>query len=93
MAGKPSEDPFVKKVDDAAKKARANKEWRREYITLAMRDLENQELGVERGREEERRERISQMLKKGKSPQDIADFCDYPIKVIQEIQRGLMAAR
>ena len=60
-----------------------------EYMTLMMRDLENQELG----KEEQKREHIADMLKKGKTPQAIADFCDYPIKLIQEVQNSLLVAK
>ena len=41
VAGKTVDDEYVKKLDEAVRKARANKEWRREYMTLMMRDLEN----------------------------------------------------
>ena len=58
-------------------------------MTLMMRDLENRELGREEGRDAERREKIAAMLKKGKEPQAIADFCDYPINLIMEVKNGL----
>ncbi len=45
VAGKPSDDGYVQKLEAAVRKARANKEWRREYMTAGMRDLENQEIG------------------------------------------------
>lgn len=45
VAGKSVDDEYVKKLDAAVAKAKANKEWRKEYMTLMMRDLENQELG------------------------------------------------
>ena len=51
-AGCVSEDPFVKKLDEAVKEAKRNREWRREYMTLLMRDQEN----IEKGRKEGRRE-------------------------------------
>ncbi len=102
IAGKPSEDEYVKKLDNEVKKARANKEWRREYMVGWMRDLENQEIwiekgieigterGIDKGRNIRDREKIENMLKKGKTPQDIADFCDYPIELILDVQNGLM---
>ena len=90
-------DSYVKKLNDAVRKARANKEWRREYMTLLMRDLENQEIGREEGRElgreEERRNQIAEMLEKGKTPEDIADFCGYPIELVRKIQKNLFVAR
>ena len=87
VAGKSVDDAYVRKVDEAVRKARANKEWRREYMTLMMRDLENRELG----REEERRNKILEMLRDGKTPQAIADFCKYPIKLIEDVQKEMTA--
>jgi predicted transposase YdaD len=49
-------------LDDEVHKAIENKEWRREYMTLYMRDLENIEKGREEGREEERRESIKALI-------------------------------
>ncbi len=57
-------------------------------MTLMMRDLENQEMG----KEKRDREKIEQMLSKGKKPQEIADFCDYPLDLILEIQEGMLVA-
>ena len=52
VAGKPATDDYTKKLEDAVKKARLNKEWRRQYMTMMMRDLENQEIGkIERDKE------------------------------------------
>ncbi len=94
VAGETSEDEYVRKLDDAVKKAKANREWRREYMTLQMRDLENREIGMEQGMErginKEQHDRIATMLKKGKTPGEIADFCDYPLALIKEVQKSLL---
>ena len=45
VAGKASEDIFVKELERAVEKAKQNREWRREYMTLLMRDKENQKIG------------------------------------------------
>ena len=55
-AGCVSEDPFVKKLDEAVKEAKKNREWRHEYMTLLMRDQENIEKGRKEGRREGRKE-------------------------------------
>lgn len=76
-------------------------------MTLMMRDLENQEIGLEKGRKEGRkegrkqgrkegrkerdREKIAEMIRDGKTPQAIADFCKYPIKLVQEVQSAVLA--
>lgn len=93
VAGKSVDDEYVKRLDAAVQKARANKEWRREYMTLMMRDLENQEIGEERGVDKEQRDRIALMLSDGKTPQAIADFCKYPIKLIQDVQNSMLVTQ
>lgn len=49
VAGRGSEDAFVKRLEEAVKEAKRNREWRREYMTLLMRDQENIEKGIEKG--------------------------------------------
>ncbi|MCI8301109.1 MAG: Rpn family recombination-promoting nuclease/putative transposase [Lachnospiraceae bacterium] len=49
VAGRPSEDIFVKKLKRAVEKAKKNREWRHEYMTLLMRDRENRKIGMEVG--------------------------------------------
>ena len=86
VAGKTVDDEYVRKLDEAVRKARANKEWRREYMTLMMRDLKNQEMGIEK----EQKDRIAIMLQDGKTPQAIAEFCKYPIELIKEVQKSML---
>lgn len=45
IAGKRSDDAYVKKLEEAVKEAKRNREWRHEYMTLLMRDQENLEKG------------------------------------------------
>ena len=45
VAGQKSDDGFVNEVDNEVKRVRENKEWRRDYMTLLMRDQENQKIG------------------------------------------------
>ena len=89
VAGKPSDDEYVRKLDDAVKMARANKEWRREYMTLMMRDLENQEMGAARAH----KEMIERLLRSGKTPEEIHDFCGYPMKLILEVQNEMLVTQ
>ena len=66
-------------------------------MTLMMRDLENQEIWLEEGRKEgrtaEQKERIEQMLKSGRSPEDIADFCQYPLSLVKGVQENMLVAQ
>lgn len=93
VAGKPSDDEYVKKLDAAVYKARQNKEWRRQYMTLLMRDLENREIGREEGRDERDREKIEIMLKKGKTVEEVADLADYPIDLVKSVQESLLVTQ
>ena len=52
-------------------------------MTLMMRDLENQEMGAEKAH----REKIEELLRDGKTPQAIVDFCKYPMKLVMEVQK------
>ena len=45
-------DGFIDELDDAVKRARLNKEWRREFMMMDQIKLENQEIGRIEGREE-----------------------------------------
>ena len=56
LGEKKSEDEYVQKLERAVKEAKRNRKWRHEYMTLLMRDQENQEIGEERGRREGRLE-------------------------------------
>jgi len=50
VAGKKSDDAFVRKLEKAVQQAKKNREWRHEYMTLLMRDQENIEKGIEKGK-------------------------------------------
>ena len=52
VAGKESEDSFVKKLKAAVSEAKKNRKWRSEYMTLLMRDQENIEKGMAQGMEQ-----------------------------------------
>ena len=75
VAGMKSDDPYVTELEAALKNAINNREWRREYMTLAMRDRENQKIGKEEGRREgqleERAEILKNMLQQGFSDKTI----------------------
>ena len=90
VAGKPSDDEYIKKLDEAVCRARQNKEWRREYMDLMMRDLEKIEEGIEKGIEKEKIRQVERLLKKGKSIDEIADLLDYPLDFVKSVQERLL---
>ena len=61
----------------------------RELAVLQDARDEGIEIGREEGREEERRCRVESMLKKGKTVEEIVDFCGYPYELVKVIEEGL----
>jgi len=49
VGGRKSDDVFVRKLSEEVDRAKKNREWRREYMTLLMRDQENLERGIKQG--------------------------------------------
>ena len=47
--------------------------------------------GREQGREQRDREKIEEMLRKGKTPEAIADFCDYPLTLVKEVENNMLS--
>ena len=62
-------------------------------MTLVMRDLENRELGIEEGIEKERRNQIKKLFKKGKTPEDIAEYNDYPLELVKSVQESILVTK
>lgn len=65
LTGKEGGGEFVAKLDAAVKKARNKEEWRMEYMTLQMRDLEKFDEGKAEGIQMERIDAIQRMIRKG----------------------------
>ena len=107
LGGKKSEDEYVQKLEKAVREAKRNRKWRHEYMTLLMRDQENQEIGEERGRREGRlegrregqlegelRKLVSQIRKKqlrGHQKEQIADLLEEDIQTVEKIIRMISA--
>lgn len=88
---------FVKEIDEEVQKVKADKEWRKQYMTWAM-DLKIQgerekgieigieigiEQGIKRGIEQERLKTIKSLLKAGLSTDKIADILQISVKSTQ----------
>ena len=58
----------------------------RDDILLYGAREEAREEGLEEGREQGRQETIRIMLKKGRTPEEIADFCDFDIEEIRTVE-------
>ena len=64
-----------------------------EKMRDGIRELFAEEFAEEwrKGADKEQHDRIVTMLRKGKTPGEIADFCDYPLSLVTEIQESLLA--
>ena len=69
IAGNVPENDFVQALDSAVETAKRNEDWRREYMTLLMRDKENFEKGIETG--EDRMSNLTKKLLKEKRYDDL----------------------
>lgn len=47
--------------------------------------------GFRHGEKQRDRDKITDMLRRGKTPEEIADFCAYPMDLINEIQKELQS--
>lgn len=71
------------------KKARSNEEWRHDYMTWRDYGNECEAKGRAEGRAEARAEDIENMLLRGKTPEEIADFCGYTLEEVNVIAEKL----
>ena len=95
------EDTYIDEAYEMLKHMSADEKKRLEYEARekAIRDynsqmLELKEVGRKEGREEGRKEGIASiitnMLRKGKSPEEIADMTGEELEEIREIQKRLL---
>ena len=96
-AKKQIEDPYIRELEAAVRKAKRNREWRREYMMLWMRDQENIERGIEqgmkqgirRGMKQQRRDIILRMISQGLSNKQIKTLCNFSNKEISECRASV----
>lgn len=82
-------DDFVEKLVEEVEHVKNNEEWRREYMTLYLRDQENiakgKAEGEAKGEAKERRKIIQSMLKNGLTIEQIIKICDVTKEEIEEL--------
>lgn len=76
VAGKHSDDEYVKRIEAAVDEAKKSREWRKEYMTLMMRDEEMVEKGMKK--------MAINMYNEGDSLEHIAKVAQETIETIQE---------
>ena len=77
---------LTSRIEQNVRSAASNEKWRLEYMTLEMKIREEREEAREEGREEERVRLVEQMLKDGRTPEEIHDFCHIPLDLILRVQ-------
>jgi predicted transposase/invertase (TIGR01784 family) len=83
-------DVFTKNLEQEVLKAKKNEEWRREYMTLYMKEQEAREEGLAQGRAEAEqavKQMAIKLIKLGKvSLEEIADATGLPLETVKELQ-------
>ena len=79
-------DELTEKLNSAVAKARRNEVWRAQYMKewVVIQDAR------EEGYLERDTVKISEMLRSGKTAEEIADFCGYPIEQVKEVEKELL---
>ena len=85
---------LTKKIDNAVTKARNNEQWRLEYlrerVLLGEEREEGREEGIKEGGDIRDNERISNMLRRGKTVDEIVDFCGYPKEQVEKVEKSML---
>lgn len=79
--GQKSNSRFTSAIQNEVNKARTNQEWRVEYMTLHMRDMENQEIG-------EARKLVLVVGNVSKKLGDVQAVCDFLDVTIQDYEEA-----
>jgi len=91
IAGGQPADDFTNELEDEVKKVKENKNWRREYMTLIMRDKENIQKGIKEGIELEKRTTVIKMLKKGFDMDIISELSGLSHEEIEKLREECLA--
>ena len=78
----------VEKLEEAVKEAKRNREWRHEYMTLLMRDQENQEIGEKRGEKNGKEKMVVNALVTTKSVIQTSNILQLSEQEVREIAKS-----
>lgn len=94
LKGQGSRTDFTRQIEEEVNKARAHEEWRVEYMSLYLRDLdmreEGREEGIEQGREEKRRSVVINMLKENMSTELICRVVECDEAFVETVRKELL---
>lgn len=90
FAGKSAQGHLPSRINGKVQEAIQQRLWRKEYMTLKemMKDEYEQgrEVGIKQGIEQS----IEQMLARGKTPEEIAEFCGYSLDQVKNAQGKML---
>jgi predicted transposase/invertase (TIGR01784 family) len=89
---------LTRRLEQAVDKGRKNALWRTQYMKewVVIQDAREEgfeegiEQGIEQGISIRDNEKICDMLRRGKSVEEIVDFCDYPYELVKKIEESLL---
>jgi predicted transposase/invertase (TIGR01784 family) len=86
-------DSFTQGLSDEVTKVKQNKEWRREYMALNLREQADRQLVRAEGRAEGQKSTVLKMLKKGISLDEIQEFVDLSMDELKEVETAFLAGK
>jgi predicted transposase/invertase (TIGR01784 family) len=85
IGGSAPRSKLTKSLEEEVQKVKSSEEWRREYMTLFMRDRENRELGEALGSAKKVVSLVRKKKVRGLTPEDIAELLEEPLDYVDEI--------
>ena len=89
-----TDSDLTRKIELAVDKGRKNALWRTQYMKewVVIQDAREEgiEEGIEQGISRRDHEKISDMLRRGKTVEEIVGFCDYPYELVKKIEEDLL---
>lgn len=90
VGGIPSEDTFVKKLQDKVEDVRKNKDWRREYhdtVNERLGEPGSRQEGLEKGEQNAKIGFVKTLLQEGSFPcEKIASIAQVPLEKVLELR-------
>ena len=81
---------LTRRIDSAVEKGRKNEIWRSQYMKEMTIIMDAREEGREEGKADRDLEKISEMLRRGKTVEEIVDFCNYPLELVKKVADNLL---
>ena len=89
LKGKGSSTNFTRQIEEEVNKARVHEEWRVEYMSLFLRDLDMRE----EGRDEARRAIVMNMLKENEPIEKICRYAECDEVLVEEVRKEFLNSK